>query len=135
MRIALDTNCYSDLCRGDVGLAHVVGTAAEVFIPFPVLGELRAGFGSGAKARSNERILQRFLAKPGTDVLLATESTTHHYGSLYRQLREQGTPIPTNDLWIAALVIEHGLTLVTRDQHFAHLPQLDRDDGRRSAKA
>ncbi|MBL8753491.1 MAG: PIN domain-containing protein, partial [Planctomycetes bacterium] len=80
----------------------------------------------GTRARANERTLQRFLAKPNVDILFASETTTHHYASLYTQLRNQGTPIPTNDLWIAALVVEHGLALVSSDSHFAHLPQLER---------
>lgn len=125
MRLALDTNRYADLCRGESAIADVVARAAAVFLPFVVLAELRAGFGVGARTRANERTLQRFLAKPGVDILLPTEATTHHYASLYGQLRAQGTPIPTNDLWIAALVLEHGLVLCSRDRHFAHLPQLD----------
>ncbi|NQU40860.1 MAG: PIN domain-containing protein [Lentisphaerae bacterium] len=54
------------------------------------------------------------------------EQTTFHYGRLYAQLRSQGTPVPTNDLWIAALVVQHRLTLLTRDDHFKHLPQISR---------
>jgi tRNA(fMet)-specific endonuclease VapC len=118
------------MCRGDQGLVRLISLASEVFLPFVVVGELRAGFGVGVHTRANERILQRFLAKPGTDVLLATEATTHHYANLYRQLRKQGTPIPTNNLWIAALTVEHDLALVTRDEHFAHMPQLELLDGR-----
>ena len=126
MRIALDTNRYTDLCRGDAEVVRWLEEAEEVFLPFVVLGELRAGFAVGSKGRENERLLQRFLAKPGVTVLYADEPTTRSYASLYRQLREQGTPIPTNDLWIAALVVEHTLTLCSRDPHFAKLPQLDR---------
>ncbi|MBK8098871.1 MAG: PIN domain-containing protein [Planctomycetes bacterium] len=80
----------------------------------------------GSRARANERTLQRFLSKPGVDILLATEATTHHFAGLHAQLRAQGTPIPTNDLWIAALVVEHGLVLCSRDRHFAAIPQLNR---------
>jgi tRNA(fMet)-specific endonuclease VapC len=77
-----------------------------------------------AGARVCRARLHRFLAEPGVEVLYASESTTYHYAGLYRQLRNQGTPIPTNDLWIAALVIEHQLMLATRDRHFASVPQL-----------
>ncbi len=126
MRLALDTNRYVDLCRGDAEVLDRVASAEAVSLPFIVIGELRAGFQAGARARGNERVLQRFLAKPTVDILLASEETTMHYANLYRQLREQGTPVPTNDLWIAALVIEHRLTLYSRDFHFDHLPQVDR---------
>ena len=126
MRIALDTNRYTDLCRGDAELAMQLERAEVILMPFPVLGELRAGFAVGSRGRQNERVLQRFLAKPGVQPLFSDEGTTRIYGTLYRQLRQQGTPVPTNDLWIAALVVEHGLVLATRDAHFKKLPQLER---------
>lgn len=125
MKVALDTNRYVDLCRGDAEVIARVARATLVFLPFVVLGELRAGFAMGTKARTNERVLQRFLAKPGVEVLFASEATTHHYAALYGQLRARGTPVPTNDLWIAALALEHGLRLYTRDRHFGSIPQLD----------
>jgi len=81
---------------------------------------------AGKKGRENERTLQRFLTKPGVLPLFPSEATTHVYATLYAQLRRQGTPIPTHDLWIAALVVEHGLVLFSRDAHFDHLPQIHR---------
>lgn len=125
MKLALDTNRYVDLMRGDADVRARVEGAHKVLVPFVVLAELRAGFAVGAQGRANERFLQRFLAKPGVEVVYATDATTHHYAALYRQLRQQGTPVPTNDLWIAALVTEHGARLCTRDAHFGHLAQLD----------
>jgi tRNA(fMet)-specific endonuclease VapC len=124
VRVALDTNRYRDLCDGDAAIVELVETAASVFLPFVALAELRAGFAAGTRSRENERVLRRFLAKEGVDVLWPSESTTLAYADLYRQLRRAGTPIPTSDLWIAALVVEHGLALCTRDAHFDHLPQL-----------
>ena len=93
-------------------------------MPFPVLAELRAGFSCGTLAHQNERVLSLFLDRERVDMLLADEQTTFHYGRLYAQLRKQGTPIPTNDLWIASLVVQHRLTLFTRDDHFRNLPQI-----------
>lgn len=124
MRIALDTNRYTDLCRGEAEVVQIAERAEAVFLPFVVLAELRAGFGLGRLGRENEAVLQRFLMKPGVEVLWPTEGTTRIYTDLFRQLRLQGTPIPTHDLWIAALVQEHRLVLVTRDEHFSRLPQL-----------
>ncbi len=125
MKVALDSNRYTDLCQGDLAVAHILEAAEEVFMPFVVLAELRAGFAFGTQGRENEEVLRRFLGKPGVEVLYAEETTTRLYASLYRQLRLQGTPIPTNDLWIAALVVEHNLALCARDRHFDHLPQLE----------
>ena len=125
MKLALDTNRYVDLMRGDAEVRALVEGARTALVPFVVLAELRAGFAVGAQGRANERFLQRFLGKPGVEVVYATDATTHHYAALYRQLRQQGTPVPTNDLWIAALVTEHGARLCTRDSHFGCFAQLD----------
>jgi tRNA(fMet)-specific endonuclease VapC len=124
MKVAIDANRYSDLCRGVKEVVEQVSRAERVYLPLIVLGELRAGFQAGSLARQNERILARFLGSPRVRLLLPDEQTTFHYANLFAQLRQQATPIPTNDLWIAALVIQHGLALLTRDSHFKHLPQL-----------
>jgi tRNA(fMet)-specific endonuclease VapC len=126
LRLALDTNRYTDLCRGERSVVEVVELANEIWLPFIVLGELRAGFAVGTQGPQNESILRRLLLKPGVAILYADEQTTHHYATVYRQLRKQGTPIPTNDMWIAALVLQHSLTLYDRDAHFDSLPQLNR---------
>lgn len=124
MRIALDTNRYVDLCKGVESTAQVVSTAEAVFLPFVVIGKLRAGFVLGRKGAENERTLRRFLLKPDVHVLFPDDQTTHHYASVFRQLKLQGTPIPTNDIWISALVLQHNLTLHARDRHFDSLPQI-----------
>jgi len=126
MRLALDTNRYTDLARGLEPTVSLVATADVVYLPFVVAGELRAGFAAGHRTVENERALRQFLGKPGVEMLLADEQTTFHYGAVYGQLRRQGTPIPTNDMWIAALVLQHGLVLHARDQHFDHVAQLPR---------
>ncbi|MGE5198465.1 MAG: type II toxin-antitoxin system VapC family toxin [Rhodospirillaceae bacterium] len=126
MRLALDTNRYVDLCKGLAPTVDLVATADEVLLPFVVVAELRAGFALGKRGAENERVLRRFLQKPGVRLLLADEQTTFHYASVYRHLRERGTPVPTNDMWIAALVLEHNLVLHARDEHFDRLPQLPR---------
>lgn len=124
MRLALDMNAYVDLCKGVEETVGLVATADAVFLPFAVVAELRAGFAMGRRSAENERTLRRFLLKPGVGVLYPDDQTSHHYASAYRQLRHQGTPVPTNDLWIAALVLQHNLVLHSRDRHFGHLPQI-----------
>jgi tRNA(fMet)-specific endonuclease VapC len=126
MRLALDTNRYVDFCRGESDVVTTLENAQAILLPFVVVGELRAGFAIGTKGATNERTLRRFLMKDGVSVLFADEQSTHHYAAVYRQLRLQGTPIPTNDMWIAALVVQHDLTLYARDRHFDQLPQLVR---------
>ena len=124
MKLALDTNRYTDLCRDEAAVVDLVELAETVYVPFVVLGELRAGFAVGRYGAENERVLREFLLKDGVEPLHADDRTTRQYASVYRQLREQGTPIPTNDMWIAALVLQHELVLCHRDRHFDHLPQI-----------
>lgn len=124
MKVALDANRYSDLCRGIPEVVEQTSQAERVYLPLIVLGELRAGFQAGSRAGKNERILVQFLTSPRARLLLPDEQTTFHYASLFAQLRQQATPIPTNDLWIAAMVIQHDLTLLTRETHFKYISQL-----------
>jgi tRNA(fMet)-specific endonuclease VapC len=126
MRVAIDTNRYVDLCKGVAETVELLETADAVILPFVVLAELRAGFLLGRRQVENERALNRLLLKDGVDVFYADDQTTHHYASVYRQLRRQGTPIPTNDMWLAALVLQHNLALHARDRHFDLLPQVVR---------
>jgi tRNA(fMet)-specific endonuclease VapC len=126
VKLALDTNAYAAVARGEPRAAALVQAAQHVYLPFIALAELRAGFAAGTMGRRNEALLARFIGAPRVSVLYPDEQTTHHYASLFAQLRRQGTPIPTNDLWIAAIVLQHDLVLSTRDAHFDHLPQLAR---------
>ncbi len=126
MNIALDTNAYSDFMRGEPGRVQIVRTARRIHLPLIVLGELRAGFASGNQESRNAANLQRFLNSPRVSVLLPDEQTTHHYAQIHLQLRRKGVAIPTNDLWIAALTVQHGLILCTTDAHFDHVPQVPR---------
>ena len=126
MKVALDTNRYVDLCKGVDETVMLLEEAEAVILPFVVLGELRAGFAHGRRQAENEQILRRFLLKDGVQVIFADDQTTHHYAAVFRQLRKQGTPIPTNDMWLAAIVLQHNLVLHDRDKHFDRLPQLVR---------
>ena len=100
--------------------------AEEVRLPFVVLGELRAGFAVGTKGRANEAKLTEFLNSPRVGIDYADEQTTHHYAALFADLRRRGTPIATNDLWIAALVVQHDLLLLSADAHFAKIARIVR---------
>ena len=124
MNIALDTNAYRDFMRGDGDRVRIVRAARSISMPIVVLGALRAGFAAGNRQSSNAANLQRFLASPRVSVLLPDEQTAHHYAQLYFQLWNKGVRIPTNDLWIASLVVQQDLVLCTSDRHFRHLPQV-----------
>ena len=124
MRVALDTNRLTDLFQGDAELAERLGECDEVWVPLIVLAEIKAGFHGGSQQHRNELLLQSLLTKPTVGILLPERETAEHYARLFVQLKRAGTPIPDNDLWIAALVLQHDLTLITRDGHFQQVPQI-----------
>ena len=124
MTVALDTNAYSDYLRGVALRVAVVRSAARIHLPLIVLGELRAGFGAGSREAENLATLGQFLASPRVTVLHPDEATTEHYARIFLQLRKKGAAIPTNDLWIAALAIQHDLDLCTSDAHFREVDGL-----------
>lgn len=124
MKVLLDTNRLTDAFRGVSEVVRILEQAAEVWIPFVALAEIKAGFLGGRRAAENEDLLRAFLRLPGVGVLFADVETTDAYARLFLQLRRAGTPVPTNDLWIASLAVQHQLLLLSRDEHFAKLPQV-----------
>jgi len=125
MNVALDTNAYSDFMRGVASRVSIVQETTRIFLPLFVLGELRAGFAAGNRGPQNAEALERFLRNPKSEVLIPDLTTTAVYARVFTELRNQGTPIPTNDLWIAALAIQHGLKLCTSDSHFQNISGLE----------
>lgn len=124
MRLALDTNAYVAFARGDEGIAGAIRLARAVVVPFVVAGELRAGFRAGGQNRKNEATFQRFLSSDRVSIVFADEQTTHHHANVFADLKRIGRPIPTNDLWIAALCMQHDLILWSFDAHFREIQQL-----------
>ena len=122
MRICLDTNAYSAFKRGDADVIDLVEAADEVAIPSIVLGELFAGFRMGSRARRNVAELETFLHRPGVSVAAVTRAVAERYGTLVSKLKQQDTPVPANDIWIAAIALERGAQLVTMDSHFDDIP-------------
>lgn len=124
MRVLLDTNRLTDAFRGVPAVVKSLEQAAEIWIPFVALAEIKAGFLGGSRAAANEALLSSFLRLPGVGMLYPDAETTDAYARLFWQLRRAGTPVPTNDLWIASLAVQHQLVLLSRDEHFAKLPQV-----------
>ena len=122
--VALDTNVYSGFMRGDPAAVGALRAAREIQLPLIVLGELLAGFMAGGRARRNREELAQFMASPRVSVLKPDERTARHYADIFAALRAAGTPVPTNDLWIAALARQHRLSLLTFDAHFEAIPGL-----------
>ena len=124
MQSLLDTSAYSAFMRGHAEISAAVQSNEEIFLNSVILGELIAGFIKGGRRRKNENELRRFLASPRVGVLDVTEETAERYAVILNSLWRAGTPIPTNDIWIAASAMEHGLRLVTTDDHYQKVPQV-----------
>jgi len=124
-RLVLDTSAYSHLRSGHPEVLDWVAEAAVVILPATVLGELEAGFELGRRARENRRALAEFLEEPFVSVLDATAATGRHYGRIFAALRRAGTPIPINDVWIAAAAIEYRGHLLTFDSDYRRVPDLE----------
>ena len=118
MRVALDTSAYSALMRGHRDVAALVRRAEAVLLPAVVAGELLYGFRYGSRFEENAARLEAFLETPSVNLLAVTFVTADRFGRIATALREKGTPIPTNDIWIAAQAMEAGADLVSSDAHF-----------------
>jgi predicted nucleic acid-binding protein len=123
-RVLLDTSAYSLLMRGCKDVAGFLDAAEEVYLPAVVIGELLAGFKKGNSEQRNREILDRFIEVSRVFSLPVDEETSERYAVILDYLRRQGTPIPTNDLWIAATAMQHGLVLISSDRHFLKVPQV-----------
>ncbi|HXR58970.1 MAG TPA: type II toxin-antitoxin system VapC family toxin [Burkholderiales bacterium] len=122
--LVLDTNAYSRALRGDPAAVEPLRSASEIHIPLMVLGELLAGFAAGSRAERNRRDLAEFMSAPRVSLMRPDERTAHRYAGVVTALRESGRPIPTNDVWIAALALQAGMPLLTFDAHFGWVPGL-----------
>jgi len=117
----LDTSAYSNFRRGNEELAELLDRAELVGVSTIALGELRTGFVLGGRRKRNEAELETFLDNPAVEVLAVDADTSRHYAEIVAELRKAGTPLPTNDIWIAAAAVRHGATVLTCDEHFERI--------------
>lgn len=120
-RIILDTNCYTAFLAGDEKVLETLASAEIIFLSVFVLGELYAGFKGGVRETANISLLDRFLRKNTVRDLIATSETAKVFGRLKDALKKAGTPLPINDVWIAAHAVDTESTLVTYDRHFSKI--------------
>lgn len=123
-RILLDTSGYSAFMRGDPPVKEMLQTVEAIYLTPIVLGELRAGFLRGRARQKNEERLSSFLASSRVSVVAIDDETAERYAAILNGLWTAGTPIPTNDMWIAASAMQYGLTVVTTDAHYLNVPQI-----------
>jgi len=122
--VLLDTSAYSALMRGHREVGEASRVATEVAVTPVVIGELLAGFRRGRHRAANERGLEEFLQSPRARVLAMTEATSERYAAIFNRLRGVGTPIPINDVWIAASAMEHGAVVYTTDTDFDRVTEI-----------
>jgi tRNA(fMet)-specific endonuclease VapC len=124
MTLLLDTNAYVALMKGHEGVAGMVRRAERIFLSSIVAGELIFGFRNGSRYEKNIGELDRFLENPFVEFLPVSYTTADRFGRIAASLRKKGTPMPSNDIWIAAHAIESGAELLSFDVHFAHIDGL-----------
>ena len=121
--LILDSNAIIDLLDGSVKVSSVMETFSRILIPAVVLGELKTGCtGMTRRDMRTRELIEKLLAKPAVAILPVSRGTADYYASVYTFLQAKGTPIPVNDVWIAAAALETGGTICTKDRHLLGLP-------------
>lgn len=123
-RLLLDTNGYSLAMRGDPQTVEILQRADHIGLSVISLGELLSGFALGGREPKNRAELEAFLDSPRVRLYAIDETTADFYAQVLGRLRKKARPIPTNDIWIAAVCFQHGLKLLTKDRHFEHVDGL-----------
>lgn len=116
--LLLDTNAYSAFALGNKHVQQIMGGYERVAFPFIVIGELLFGFKRGTREKQNREQLSDLISMQSSEVLYADSQTPEHYSSIAVELRKKGRPIPSNDIWIAALARQFNLPVCTNDTDF-----------------
>jgi predicted nucleic acid-binding protein len=126
LKLVLDTNIYCDYAEGVAEVVDAIATHGQyLFIPSIVLGELQYGFMKGSRQRFNEKKLRQMISRLRIEMINVDAEVARKYALIYVSLEKKGAKIPINDVWIAASCMEVGGTLLTRDQHFQVVEQIE----------
>ncbi len=123
-RFCLDTSAYSQFKRGHQEVVELLNGASYVAVSSIVIGELWLGFLGGSRARENELELEQFLEHRVVEEMPVDRDVARIYAEIVRSLQTQGTPLPTNDIWIAAVAARVGATVLTFDKHFCAIQRV-----------
>jgi tRNA(fMet)-specific endonuclease VapC len=124
VKLLLDTSAYSGFRSGVPSVVEKISGSDSVLVSPVMLGELMYGFRKGTKFEQNMRMLRRFLDHDAVEIAPLGEVTADRYSRIVMQLKKDGSPIPINDVWIAAQAMEHGAELLTSDRHFEQVAGL-----------
>ena len=120
-KIMIDTNIYALFKRNDAFVLENLRRTEFIGISIVVLGELLCGFKGGNKEIKNREELEQFLDLPRVHIIQVDEETAEFYAKIFWNLKKNGTPIPTNDIWVVASAMRHGIHLFTNDEHFKNI--------------
>jgi len=123
-RILIDTNFYAAFKKNEAEAANLLRKVEYIGVNTIILGELLAGFRCGSRERQNREELDQFLDSARVELISVDEETAEFYAQVFAELRQKGRPIPSNDLWLAASALQHGLALATYDNHFSQITGL-----------
>ncbi len=123
-RILIDTNAYAAFKKNENDAVSTFKTVEYIGVNIIVLGELLSGFKGGNKEAKNRKELEQFLDSPRVNLIQLDEETAEFYAGVYSDLKRKGKPVPTNDLWVAASAMRHGLELFSYDDHFDNIDGL-----------
>ncbi len=123
-RYCLDTSAYSQFKRGDPQVVDLIDRAEWLGIPSVVLGELWIGFLLGSRLTANQAELDEFLTHPAVEELTVDRAVSRIYAEIVVSLQKAGTPLPSNDIWIAANAARAGATVLTYDGHFQYIQRV-----------
>lgn len=121
-KVVIDTNIYSNAFRKEPAAVSIMQHYEEILLSPVVIAELLAGFKRGTREKENKKQLKEFLLRERVREIPITSETSIFYAHIISRLKEQGTPVPTNDIWIAAQAMENGAALATDDGHFNKIP-------------
>ena len=116
--LLIDTNVYTHALAGDPETIDILRCTKKIAICSISIGELLSGFKGGTREKENKKELGEFLDAPRVQIYGIDEDTAEFYADTLNNLRKKGRPIPTNDIWIAAVALQHGLQLFFQDRHF-----------------
>lgn len=120
-RYCLDTSAYSNFKRGDPQVVELIDQAEWLGLSTVALGEIWIGFHGGSRREKNEAELDEFLSSPQVEELVIDRETGRIYAEMIVSLQQAGTPVPSNDVWIAAAAVRAGVPVITYDGHFEYI--------------
>ena len=122
--LLIDTNIYTHALAGDPETTEILRHTQKIAICCISIGELLSGFKGVTREKENRKELEEFLDTPRVKIYGIDDDTAEFYAEILNNLRKKGRPIPTNDIWIAAVALQHGLKLFSKDHHFKYVPGL-----------